>query len=106
MKSLSSKRAKALAIDTHTKMVVYERDGGECICCGRPGLPEAHFVSRAKGGKGIEQNILSLCRVCHDRYDHGDRRDRELMRDRFREYLQSKYPGWDETKLYCRKEGL
>lgn len=105
MKKLSSKRAKALSLDTKTKLLVYERDNGECVWCGRLGLPEAHFIPRSKGGLGIPENVLTLCRVCHDRYDNGERRDRDLMRDRFREYLQSHYPDWDETKLYYKKEG-
>lgn len=104
MKRISSKRAKALAIDTDTKRIVFERDGGICVWCGRRGIPEAHFIPRSKGGLGIPENILTLCRPCHDRYDNGSRRGRELMRDRFREYLKERYPEWDETKLIYRKD--
>ena len=103
MKNLSSRRAKALAISPETKKKVLARDQGICVWCGRWGLPEAHFISRKRGGLGIEQNILTLCRICHDRYDHGDANDRWNMRLRFREYLQEKYPDWDENKLIYRK---
>lgn len=102
-----SKRSEACKIDKSVKDAVFARDGGCCVWCGRSGayvLPEAHFVPRSKGGKGIEENILTLCRyTCHERFDHGDRNDRALMRDCFREYLKSKYPDWDETKLYYHK---
>ena len=103
MQSRSSKRAKALAISDRTKRIVFARDSGLCVWCGRIGLPEAHFIPRSKGGLGIEQNILTLCRVCHDRYDHGDATERWNMKLRFREYLSEKYPDWDEQKLIYRK---
>lgn len=68
------KRARACAIPKAVKVRVYERDGGLCIFCGRPGLPEAHVISRAHGGLGIEQNIVTACRVCHDRMDNSTER--------------------------------
>lgn len=68
------KRARACAIPKAVKIKVYERDGGLCIFCGRPGLPEAHVISRAHGGLGIEQNIVTACRVCHDRMDNSTER--------------------------------
>ncbi len=63
-------------------------------------MPEAHFISRSKGGLGVEENILTLCRFpCHEQYDRGPIERREEMRTYFREYLKSQYPGWDEKKL-------
>lgn len=107
MKYRSSKRAKALAIPEEVKQRVWCRDAGRCVWCGRRGpyvLPEAHFIPRSKGGLGITENVLTLCRTCHDRYDHGDRREREMMKDRFREYLKKWHPGWNESKLIYHKE--
>ena len=104
IKNLSSKRAKALAIDTKTKRMVYARDGGLCINCRRPGLPEAHFIPRSLGGLGCEENIITLCRRCHDIYDNGCREGREEMKGRFAEYLSSCYDGWDEERLIYRKD--
>jgi len=101
VKYRSSKRALALAITQEVKRAVHKRDGGRCVWCGRPGLPEAHFVRRSKGGLGIEQNILTLCRPCHYNFDSGI--NRETMRDFFRKYLKVKYPDWDEEKLYYRR---
>ena len=106
MKYRSSKRALALAISEETKQRVWCRDAGRCVYCRRPGIPEAHFIPRSKGGLGIPENILTLCRPCHDRYDHGGRYEREGMREFFREYLMHYYPDWDESKLIYHKEGL
>lgn len=99
----SSKRAKALAISDATRRHVFARDGGRCVYCRRVGNPEAHFVPRSKGGLGIPENILTLCRPCHNRFDNGTKMERDGMREFFREYLMSKYPDWDETKLYYNK---
>ena len=96
----------ALAISPETKRIVFYRDNGLCVYCTAPGNPEAHFIPRAQGGLGVEQNILTLCRRCHDLYDHGTRPFREGMREYFRDYLKSKYPDWDETKLIYRKDSL
>lgn len=97
-----SRRTKALQIPKRVKDAVYERDGGRCIWCGSAeGLPEAHFISRAQGGLGIEENVMTLCRSCHRRYDQtADRKD---MRVFFRCYLQCKYQDWDEERLVYRK---
>ena len=104
------KRTKALRISEETKDRVWERDRGRCVWCahtgnwsGWPGLPEAHFIPRSKSGRGIEENILTLCRPCHDLFDNGKAEDRETMRIYFRKYLKSKYPDWDESKLIYRR---
>lgn len=96
-----NKRTQALNINRETRMAVFERDGGCCVLCGRPGNPEAHYISRAHGGLGIEQNIVTLCRPCHRRYDQTT--DREAIRVILRDYLISKYPDWDEEKLIYKK---
>ena len=100
------KMTKATEIPDSVKDKVWRRDEGRCVWCGRSGayvFPEAHFIPRRKGGLGIEENILTLCRPCHHRFDNGDREDRQRMRDYFRDYLQDRYPDWDETKLRYRK---
>ena len=107
MRSRSSKRAKALAIEPKTKAIVFQRDEGRCVYCGsRNGMPNAHFIPRSLGGLGCEQNILTLCFRCHDRFDNGIREERDGMREFFREYLMTKYPDWDEEKCIYHKEGL
>ena len=95
-----NRRTKALMIPTAVKWKVLERDGC-CVYCGREGAPNAHYISRAQGGLGIEENILTLCTECHRRYDQST--DRAKMREYFKEYLQLKYTDWNEEKLYYKK---
>ena len=71
-----NKRTRAVSIPTKVKRQVEERDHGLCIFCGRPGKGEAHFISRAQGGLGIEENLITACRECHDRMDNStDRKE-------------------------------
>lgn len=67
-----SKRAKATDIPKKVKDKVWQRDHERCIYCGYSyAMPNAHYLSRQKGGKGIEQNIVTLCLTCHSVYDQG-----------------------------------
>lgn len=95
------RRTKALQIPMSVKKIVYARDNGCCIWCGAPGDPVVHFIAKSQGGKGIEQNILTGCYRCHTQYDQTDQRER--YREKARAYLNSKYPDWDEIKLYYNK---
>ena len=106
-------RTTALGIPRRVKAAVAERDSVEgwpcCILCGRPSPVRAplafscaHYISRAHGGLGIEENILTLCWDCHRDYD-GERR-REL-RPILARHLREHYDGWDENKLTYQKEG-
>lgn len=111
MKNLSSRQAKAKAITPKVKKAVMERDMDDdgyvrCIICSSPyGLPEAHFIGRAQGGLGVEENIISLCRNCHYLFDNGSREQRTRLKNMAREYLKSKYTDWDEGKLIYKKYG-
>lgn len=104
MKYRTSRRAKALHPSESVKSRVERRDDGLCVWCKRPGIPEAHYIGRWEGGLGIEENMLTLCRECHDKYDHGTREERQRMRNWFRAYLSACYPGWNESKLYYRRD--
>jgi len=105
VKNLSSKRAKALSIPKKVKDTVWERDGHRCICCDGTYLayPEAHFIPRQHSGLGIEENVLTLCRPCHDQFDKGPKEKRDELRERARAYLMKKYPGWSEAKLIYKR---
>ena len=97
-----TKRAKACDIPLEVREKVFERDGGICVfCLGGNASANAHYISRSQGGKGIEENILTLCHACHERYDKTT--DRKQMREFFRKYLQSKYDGWNEEDLIYKK---
>lgn len=104
------KDTKARDFDRKTKQAISERDSIDgwpcCVNCGAAApaplaWSNAHYCSRAQGGRGIPENGLTLCPVCHRKYDQTTERKR--MREFFREYLKSKYPDWDESNLYYRK---
>ena len=110
MQNRKSKRAKACDIPARVKREVWERDKGRCVLCGASvnAAPNAHYISRAHGGLGIPENIVTLCTGfgpgnCHDRYDNGTKGEREAMGRRIRAYLQSQYPDWDESRLLYKK---
>lgn len=104
------KDTKARDFSRLVKIAISERDSIDgwpcCVFCGAAAPSElawsnAHYIARSQGGLGIEKNGLTLCPICHRKYDQTTAR--KEMRGFFREYLQSKYPGWDESKLYYRR---
>lgn len=100
-------KTKCCQIPKAVKEKVYLRDGCHCILCGRPVEVEnacAHFISRARGGLGIEQNILTLCHRCHNAFDNENRiTTRKEKEEYFRNYLKEKYPDWREEDLIYDK---
>lgn len=99
---MKSRRSKITDIPPKVKKIVHERDNGRCVVCGLAGMPNAHFIPRSKGGKGIPENIVTLCLYCHHNYDNGNLR--EEIGNRIREYLKSKYgDSWNEEKLIYNK---
>ena len=101
--SYKSKRSRATDIPPKVKKKVYERDNGICVICRKNrGFPEVHYISRAQGGLGIEENIVTGCRKCHQDYDNGDKR--EETRKIIKEYLKSIYgDSWNEKDLVYDK---
>ena len=95
------RQTRATSIPAAVKQAVWERDGGRCVLCGRSGNPWCHYISRAQGGLGIPKNIVTLCDPCHRRLDQSA--DRAALKEVLANYLRSKYPGWDETKLIYKK---
>ena len=94
-----NERTKECTICQAVKETVYKRDRGQCVLCGKPGLPEAHYIPRSRGGLGIEQNIVTLCRPCHDLMDNTTARE-SLLR-RVKEHLDLWYPNFtDEQRIY------
>lgn len=106
---MKTKRSKATDISQSIKEKVWQRDNGRCVVCGNPYnvMPNAHYISRAKGGLGIEENIVTLCtnfttNRCHDKYDNGSKQEREAIGGIIEKYLKSKYPNWDKEKLFYK----
>jgi len=93
-----SKLSNACAISPKVKQIVLDRDE-YCILCGKPGFPNAHYISRKQEGLGIEQNIVTLCQDCHDKYDKTV--EKKTLKPRIKAYLDKHYPGFsDEDRLY------
>ena len=84
---------------------VYERDQFDgwtcCIYCGKPrGIEVHHFIERSRGGLGIEENLVCLCKACHTKIHQGDTDLQNFLRG----YLSEHYAGWDEESLIARKD--
>ena len=96
-----SKISRACDISPKVRKEVMWRDG-HCIACGRPyDLQIAHYISRARLGLGIPENLGVLCARCHFNYDNG--KFHEEIKKLFREHLKAHYPNWDEKKLTYKK---
>lgn len=100
---MKSKRSKACDITQSVKQRVWDRDEHRCIVCGDPcAMPNAHYISRANGGLGVEENIVTLCRKCHHACDNTA--DRYIYLDFIKTYLRGKYGAdWSEEKLTYKK---
>lgn len=100
---MKTKRSKACDIPQTIKKKVWERDGARCIVCGSPNaMPNAHYIGRAQGGLGVEQNIVTLCQRCHQSYDNTPQRP--VYREYIKNYLQGIYGAdWDESELVYKK---
>jgi 5-methylcytosine-specific restriction endonuclease McrA len=106
-----AKRTDALSIPQRVKEAVAARDSIDgaacCVLCGKPApsiAPTsyscAHYISRAQGGLGIEENILTLCPACHREYD-GARKNE--LKPILRKHLKDHYENWKEVNLIYRK---
>lgn len=100
-----SKRSSACDISMSVKQKVWERDHHHCINCGSPySMPNAHYISRAHGGLGIEENIVTLCHDCHHNYDNGKSKElKEHIKSKIETYLKSIYPDWNVESLIYKK---
>lgn len=96
------RETKFTAISPATKKKVWQRDFGRCVLCGSINAgPHCHFVRRAHGGLGTEENIWTGCQRCHEAFD-SEATDGPLHA-RMRDYLKTLYPQWDESNLKYRK---
>ena len=103
-------RTKALQIPYKVKNIVWMRQGGRSVWSGKMISVEeccCHFVSRARSGLGIEENVVGLTTEEHRIFDlnePGDHKElQERMREKAREHLKAFYPGWCEDDLKYKK---
>lgn len=96
-----SKQRRAKDISIKVKKIVEERDRKLCVICKKIGSPNAHYISRAQGGLGIEENIVTLCFKCHYEMDHTTKR--KMLLSIVRRYLDNAYPEYDNNKRYYKK---
>ena len=104
------KDTKARDFDRDTKYAIAKRDSINgwpcCVYCGAAAPEEiawsnAHYIARSQGGLGVERNGLTLCPICHRKYDQTTAR--KEMRGFFRGYLKEHYEDWSEDALIYRK---
>ena len=107
---MKTKRSNATDIPMSVTKAVFERDNGCCVICGNSYnvMPNAHYISRAKGGLGIEQNIFTACtrltkNDCHYKFDNGTKEEKEMLKTIVKKYLKSKYSDWNEDNLRYKK---
>ena len=99
---MKSKRTKACDISPAVRKEVMERDEGRCFICGcMEGIQIAHYISRARGGLGIPQNLACMCYLCHGAMDNG--KCHEVYQSVFKQHLKLHYSNWDETELTYKK---
>lgn len=106
---MKTKRSKATDIPMSVKKKVFERDNGRCVVCGNNYnvMPNAHIVSRTKGGLGIETNVVTLCTLltenkCHHKFDNGTKEEKQKIYNKIECYMKSIYGnGWNkEDQIY------
>ena len=71
-----------------------KRSATRCEWCGRPtpnGADPHHLLSRGAAGSDVEENLASLCRVCHTDVHNGKIKARQLWE------LVAKRPGEKRT---------
>ena len=99
---MASKRSKACDITPKVRKEVLERDGHKRIICGENhNLQIAHFVSRARLGLGIPQNLVVMCVSCHFQFDNGKLHSQ--IKNLVKEHLKANYEGWNEEKIIYKK---
>lgn len=97
-----SKVSKACDISAKARQEVMSRDNGMCIVCGTANnIQIAHYISRARLGRGIPQNLACMCFRCHFNYDNG--KYHSEIKSLFEEHLKANYEGWNEADLVFKK---
>jgi len=80
-------RAKSKpSVDAEVRQQVMERASERCEVvfplsrCPRRAIEIHHVAKRSRGGKGEPDNLIAVCRSCHDRTDFPYKRGRLVIR--------------------------
>lgn len=110
-----SKQTRAKEFSTNEREKIKERDNMCCIFCkmgyemgkikpyDQHNLSIMHYISKAQGGLGIEQNGAIGCQYHHHMLDNGPEGNRSEMKERFKAYLKDYYTEWNEKELTYNK---
>lgn len=103
-------RTKALQISRDTKEKVWNRQQGKSIYSNKPISIEeccCHYVSRARSGLGIEENVIGLTWDEHPIFDLNEvgdhKEEHDEMRRLAKKHLKECYPYWNESILVYKK---
>ena len=98
---MKHKQTKATDISPKVKLEVWERDNQRCVVCGTTqAMPNAHvFVSRAKGGLGVKENVVTLCQECHRKLDNGKNKEHYSVKSTVFNYMFKLYPNLNKEEL-------
>ncbi len=53
-------------IPEEVRREVWERCHGRCEYCGKKAVDPHHIVPRSQNGSNEKENLIALCRKCHD----------------------------------------
>ena len=72
------------------KIDVLKRDRNRCQLCGKfTNSPPHHVLFRSQGGSDILENLITLCRDCHNMIHHG--KESRYYRERIKEKIKGIY---------------
>ena len=79
---MNKRKRKDDALYKKNRLAAYERANGLCELCGAPAVEIHHIVFRSHCGTSDLDNLIVLCRDCHERA-HGPQA--RQMRERFQQ---------------------
>lgn len=104
------RRTRLLQISRETKEKVWNRQHGRSIYSNKPITVDeccCHYISKARSGLGIEENIVGLTWDEHPIFDLntvGDhKKEHDKMRRLAKKHLTDCYPYWNEEILVYKK---
>ena len=83
-------------LDETIRLKILERDRNKCVVCdGLRHLEIHHVVPRSEGGGDNRENLITLCRKCHDEVELSEYRTVALIRNHT--------PEWKNTNAAKKK---